>query len=112
MEKYNYNLTFASMIEEIFKTNGWYQGEDFGDGVYIQASIPSLLNLEKIMKNGISRLRVGTIRTISVSAWQIFMRSILVQAKAVSQMKNGKNYVMGIRRLLVKNMKFKEERKC
>ena len=59
------------MIEEIFKTNGWYQGEDFGDGVYIQASITSLLNLEKIMKNGISCVR-------------------------------------GIRRLLVKNIKFKE----
>lgn len=36
MKKYNYDLTFANMVEEIFKTYGCYQGEEFNDGVYIQ----------------------------------------------------------------------------
>lgn len=33
--KYNYNMTFMDVLNEIFETHGWYQGEDFADGVFI-----------------------------------------------------------------------------
>lgn len=31
-----YELTFEEMIHDIFKTNGWYQGENFGDGYFLK----------------------------------------------------------------------------
>lgn len=35
MSNIKYNMTFNEVLSEIFNTKGWYQGEDFKDGVYI-----------------------------------------------------------------------------
>lgn len=35
MPNIKYNMTFDEVLHEIFQTKGWYQGEDFKDGVYI-----------------------------------------------------------------------------
>lgn len=32
----NYNLTFDEMVNNIFSTNGWYQGNDFADGYFLK----------------------------------------------------------------------------
>lgn len=33
--KPNYDMTFTEVLNEIFDTHGWYQGEQFADGVFI-----------------------------------------------------------------------------
>lgn len=38
MNKYDYDLTFNEVINEIFKTKGWYQGENFKDGYFISVN--------------------------------------------------------------------------
>lgn len=35
MSNIKYNMTFDEVLHEIFETKGWYQGEEFKDGVYI-----------------------------------------------------------------------------
>ena len=35
MSNIKYTLTFEDVLHEIFQTKGWYQGEEFADGVYI-----------------------------------------------------------------------------
>lgn len=30
-----YNMTFSEVLDEIFDTHGWYQGQGFADGVFI-----------------------------------------------------------------------------
>ena len=35
MSSIKYTLTFEDVLHEIFQTKGWYQGEEFADGVYI-----------------------------------------------------------------------------
>lgn len=35
MSKIDYWMTFEEVLHEIFDTKGWYQGEEFLNGVYI-----------------------------------------------------------------------------
>lgn len=35
MNAIKYNLSFNDVLNEIFDTHGWYQGEEFADGVFI-----------------------------------------------------------------------------
>ncbi len=35
--KSKYNMTFTEVLNEIFETHGWYQGENFANGAFITA---------------------------------------------------------------------------
>lgn len=41
----NYNMTFDDVLKEIFETQGWYQGELFGNGVYITITNSDYINV-------------------------------------------------------------------
>lgn len=34
----NYDMSFSDVVNEIFDTNGWYQGSDFSNGTFIKVN--------------------------------------------------------------------------
>lgn len=49
--RYIYSLSFTDVLSEIFDTNGWYQGEDFKDGVFIKLDTIGLIHVYEFNKN-------------------------------------------------------------
>lgn len=45
MPDIKYNMTFDEVLHEIFDTKGWYQGELFGNGVYITLANGDYINI-------------------------------------------------------------------
>lgn len=45
MSNISYNMTLDEVFREIFETEGWYQGEDFGDGVYMTVAPSGCINV-------------------------------------------------------------------
>lgn len=50
MSNINYNMTFEEVLHEIFDTKGWYQGEEFKDGVYITIDDNTLVGKQFLKK--------------------------------------------------------------
>lgn len=50
MHNINYDMTFDEVLHEIFQTKGWYQGEEFKDGVYITVE-DSTITAKQFPKN-------------------------------------------------------------
>lgn len=46
MSDIKYNMTFNEVLSEIFNSKGWYQGEDFKDGVYITVEDSTIVGKE------------------------------------------------------------------
>lgn len=51
MKTIKYDMTFNEVLAEIFKTKGWYQGEEFKDGVYITVDEDNCIVVKQFPKH-------------------------------------------------------------
>lgn len=73
-EKDKYNLCFIDMMNEIFVTNGWYQGEDFKDGVFIKTDDSGLVHVYQFSEDKFGEIDCGLLSISSRTLSQRYRR--------------------------------------
>lgn len=59
-KEYKYDLTFDDVLKEIFN-GGWFQGEDFADGVFIKvAEFSGVITTYEFRENQFGCFEIGT----------------------------------------------------
>ena len=69
MKNNEYTMTFHDVLGEIFKTKGWYQGEDFANGVFIKVDNNGFVHVYEFLPHifgetecGLMTITMGTIQ--------------------------------------------------
>ena len=57
-----YELTFEEVLNDLFKNNNWYQGEDFKDGVFMCIE-DEMLKIKEFSKNQSTAKDLGSMIT-------------------------------------------------
>lgn len=57
----NYTMSFADVLNEVFDTNGWYQGENFKAGVYLKLNQFGDIGLFEFTEDSFGETFVGTL---------------------------------------------------
>lgn len=78
MPDITYNMTFNEVLNEIFNTKGWYQGESFGNEVFISVGPDKCVTVFIFTDNFIGKKNLGAF-VLSEKAYNMKYRRIYSQ---------------------------------